>query len=121
MRDDHDFIIVAVQPVFPRFERPNQRMRGFVIMFGSMTVLRFVAATHASAAQARTQMHPRVAQLHTTIASARPWGDRRDELEMGARLVARNHRRISGEMGVVHGVHASSDLSIRGAPGIEVA
>jgi hypothetical protein len=65
-------VYIAVEPVFARLERADDRMKARAEMLGGVLVLGAVAASDVSAGLAHSQVHPGVAHLQaflTTIAA----------------------------------------------------
>jgi hypothetical protein len=60
---------IAPYPALSGLDGANQRVRGFVEVFGGMLVFGGIAAAHVTAAQAQAQVDPGIANLHAVLAN----------------------------------------------------
>jgi hypothetical protein len=76
-------------PVLSWLERLHDRVLGLVEMLRRVLVLRRIAASHVSADQTETQMHPGIACLQAVFAALRARRNIPDLAEMGADFLRR--------------------------------
>ena len=67
-RFHHHFVDVAVDPVFARLDRLNERVTCLVIVFRRVLVLRLIAAADLAAGQAGAQVDPTIALRDALVA-----------------------------------------------------
>src|SRR6266403_6096543 len=85
----HELVDVAPAPIFPTFERGDDRVLGRSEMLGSVLVLRLVAASDVPAGSTQPKVDPRVAHGEAFLAAAGVRHRRHDRAQMGA---VRGHR-----------------------------
>src|SRR5690348_845187 len=80
-----DFVHIAPDPRFSRFDRTNERVFGVAKMLCRVLVLGRIAAAHVAAFEAQPQMHPCVMHLHALFANVLVGTREFDLIEMFAR------------------------------------
>jgi SNF family Na+-dependent transporter len=64
-----NLVHIAPAPVFPGFERLDDRMMNLVKVFCSVLVLRTVTTSNVTAREAETQMNPRISHFEAFFAA----------------------------------------------------
>jgi hypothetical protein len=77
-------IRVAPNPALAGFDGAHQRMTGLLEVLGGMLILRRVATSDMTAAQAQSQMHPAVADLDAVFANVFVRASDLDLIQMAA-------------------------------------
>src|SRR5690348_4840200 len=79
-------VCIAPYPALPRLDGTNERVAGFMEVFGGMLVLGRIATAHVTTAQAQAQVDPCVANLHALFAHMLVGGLNFDLIQMIAAL-----------------------------------